>query len=244
MSQTTQVDPPITARRALTRERLMTAARAVFAERGIPGASVEEICEAAGFTRGAFYSNFPDKAALVLAMIRHRVETQYAAAERAVATMKAAGEQTPEELLAIALTAFERFGSEEPRETVLADRELLLQAARDADLREPYLAFMNDCMEQIAGPGPGCDRSRWPPARRAGGTCRPRAGRHPRPSPGPRPAGRHRDRPDRCLQFPGLGDHPPRLSSLPRPLPTPQPSPPLRTRRLVKSSASDVLLSF
>jgi AcrR family transcriptional regulator len=151
VSQTTQVDPPITARRALTRERLMTAARAVFAERGIPGASVEEICEAAGFTRGAFYSNFPDKAALVLAMIRHRVETQYAAAERAVATMKAAGEQTPEELLAIALTAFERFGSEEPRETVLADRELLLQAARDADLREPYLAFMNDCMEQIAG---------------------------------------------------------------------------------------------
>jgi len=151
VSQTTSTHPPITARRAQTRDRLMTAARAVFAERGIPGASVEEICEAAGFTRGAFYSNFPDKSALVLGMIRQRVQAQYAAAERAVATMKAAGELTPEELLAIALTAFEKFGSEEPRETVLADRELLLQAARDADLRAPYLAFMNDCMEQIAG---------------------------------------------------------------------------------------------
>ena len=151
MSQTTQVDPPISARRAQTRERLMTAARVVFAERGIPGASVEEICEAAGFTRGAFYSNFPDKGALVLAMLQHRVATQYAAAERAVATMKAAGALTPEELLAIALTAFDRFGSEEPRETLLADRELLLHAARDAELRGPYLAFMNDCLLQIAG---------------------------------------------------------------------------------------------
>jgi AcrR family transcriptional regulator len=151
VSQTTQVDPPITARRALTRERLMTAARAVFAERGIPGASVEEICEAAGFTRGAFYSNFPDKAALVLAMIRHRVETQYAAAERAVATMKAAGDRGPEELLAIALTAFELSGSEEPHDTLLADRELLLHAAREPALRGPYLAFVNDCFAQIAG---------------------------------------------------------------------------------------------
>lgn len=151
MSQTTPVEAPITARRAQTRDRLITAARVVFAERGIPGASVEEICEVAGFTRGAFYSNFADRSALVLAMIQLRVQKQYAAAERAVTTMKAAGELTPEELLAIALTTFEQFGGEEPRETVLADRELLLQAARDASLRGPYLQFMNDCLDQIAG---------------------------------------------------------------------------------------------
>lgn len=150
MSQTTPADPPITARRAQTRERLMVAARTVFAERGIPGASVEEICEAAGFTRGAFYSNFVDKSALVLAMIQQRIATQYAAAERAVATMKAAGGRAPEELLAIALTAFELSGGEEPRETLLADRELLLHAGREPELRVPYLAFVNDCMSQIA----------------------------------------------------------------------------------------------
>ena len=44
----TRVSP----RRANTRERLITAAMHVFAERGVNGASVEEICEAAGFTRG------------------------------------------------------------------------------------------------------------------------------------------------------------------------------------------------
>ncbi len=150
MSQTTEADPPITARRAQTRDRLMIAARAVFAERGIPGASVEEICEAAGFTRGAFYSNFADKSALALAMIEHRAATQYAAAQRAVDTMKAAGDRTPEQLLAIALSAFELSGSEEPRDTLLADRELLLYAARDPELRAPYLAFVNECMDQVA----------------------------------------------------------------------------------------------
>ena len=75
-------DPmPVTARRAQTQERLMAAAGRVFAERGIIGASVEEICEAAGFTRGAFYSNFADKDALVLALIRQSIKAQYAAAE-------------------------------------------------------------------------------------------------------------------------------------------------------------------
>ena len=50
----------VTARRAATRERLIDAAIDVFAEKGVLGASVEEICEDAGFTRGAFYSNFDD----------------------------------------------------------------------------------------------------------------------------------------------------------------------------------------
>jgi AcrR family transcriptional regulator len=151
VSHTTESGPAITARRAQTRERLMTASRVVFAERGISGASVEEICEAAGFTRGAFYSNFADKSALVLAMIETRITKQYAAAQRAVATMKAAGERSPEELLGIALSAFEQSDSEEPRETLLADRELLLHAGRDPDLRGPYLAFVHDNLQQIAG---------------------------------------------------------------------------------------------
>ena len=76
---------PVTARRAQTRERLMAAAASVFAERGIIGASVEEICEAAGFTRGAFYSNFADKDELVLALIQQSIGAQFAAAEQAIA---------------------------------------------------------------------------------------------------------------------------------------------------------------
>jgi AcrR family transcriptional regulator len=48
-------------RREATRQRILDAAREEFAERGVIGGSVEEICERAGFTRGAFYSNFTDK---------------------------------------------------------------------------------------------------------------------------------------------------------------------------------------
>ncbi|GAA3631254.1 hypothetical protein GCM10022223_56600 [Kineosporia mesophila] len=60
---TEQPTPPtrITPRRAATRQRLLAAASAVIAERGVNGASVESICEEAGFTRGAFYSNFATK---------------------------------------------------------------------------------------------------------------------------------------------------------------------------------------
>ncbi|WP_232784596.1 TetR/AcrR family transcriptional regulator [Mycobacteroides chelonae] len=46
----------------------MEAALDVFAERGFYGASIENICEKAGFTRGAFYSNFSTKEELFFAL--------------------------------------------------------------------------------------------------------------------------------------------------------------------------------
>lgn len=57
-------------KRANTRAALLAAARQVMAESGITGASVEKICEAAGFTRGAFYSNFEDMNKLVEQLIQ------------------------------------------------------------------------------------------------------------------------------------------------------------------------------
>ncbi|MGW6281994.1 TetR/AcrR family transcriptional regulator [Kribbella sp. NPDC055071] len=57
-------------RRSATRARLLDGALEVFAERGFHGASVEDICERAGFTRGAFYSNFGSKDELVLALFQ------------------------------------------------------------------------------------------------------------------------------------------------------------------------------
>src|SRR5690554_525741 len=57
---------PVTKRRENTRTRLLDAAAEVFAEFGLEGASVEAICERAGFTRGAFYSNFESKDELFL----------------------------------------------------------------------------------------------------------------------------------------------------------------------------------
>jgi AcrR family transcriptional regulator len=52
---------------------LFEAAARVFEEQGIGGASIEAIAAAAGFTRGAFYSNFKSKDELIIAMLEDHV---------------------------------------------------------------------------------------------------------------------------------------------------------------------------
>jgi AcrR family transcriptional regulator len=56
--------------RELTQQRLLDAAQKVFAKKGLDGASVEDIAAAAGYTRGAFYSNFASKNDLFIEMLR------------------------------------------------------------------------------------------------------------------------------------------------------------------------------
>src|ERR1700758_2580711 len=56
-----------------TRDKLFEAAARVFEEQGIGSASIEAIAAAAGFTRGAFYSNFKSKDELIIAMIEDHV---------------------------------------------------------------------------------------------------------------------------------------------------------------------------
>ncbi|MFJ9176681.1 TetR/AcrR family transcriptional regulator [Streptomyces sp. NPDC102360] len=63
---------PVTKRRARTRQRLLDAALDVFAEEGFGRSTVEQVCERAGFTRGAFYSNFSSLDELFLALWEER----------------------------------------------------------------------------------------------------------------------------------------------------------------------------
>ncbi|WP_280232971.1 TetR/AcrR family transcriptional regulator [Nocardia cyriacigeorgica] len=62
----------VTRRRAATRGRLLEAAYEVFASTGFGRSTVEQVCEAAGFTRGAFYSNFDSLDELFLTMWEQR----------------------------------------------------------------------------------------------------------------------------------------------------------------------------
>jgi AcrR family transcriptional regulator len=72
--------------KANTRERLLAAARSVFARAGFHGASVEEIASEAGFSTGALYSNFEGKEDLFLVLMEREIEEharEIAAAVRA-----------------------------------------------------------------------------------------------------------------------------------------------------------------
>jgi AcrR family transcriptional regulator len=55
-------------RRQLTQDALIAAAAEVFTEKGFHAASLDEIAERAGFTRGAIYSNFGSKDELLFAV--------------------------------------------------------------------------------------------------------------------------------------------------------------------------------
>lgn len=55
--------------RAITRERLLASATTLFGRDGYAATSVERIAEAAGYSKGAVYSNFASKEAIFLAVL-------------------------------------------------------------------------------------------------------------------------------------------------------------------------------
>jgi AcrR family transcriptional regulator len=56
--------------REQTQQRLLAAAQSVIARKGLAATSVEDIAAAAGYTRGAFYSNFSSKGDLFIELLR------------------------------------------------------------------------------------------------------------------------------------------------------------------------------
>ena len=62
----------VTKRRAETRARLLEAAFGVFAAKGFGQTRIDDVCAAAGYTRGAFYSNFTSLDELFFALYDER----------------------------------------------------------------------------------------------------------------------------------------------------------------------------
>ena len=56
--------------RERTAQRLLAAARKLIAKRGLSDTTLDEIAEEAGYTRGAFYSNFSSKGDLFIELLR------------------------------------------------------------------------------------------------------------------------------------------------------------------------------
>jgi AcrR family transcriptional regulator len=72
-------------RRARTRELLMKSGREVFAKNGYAGSSVDLIAENAGYSKGAFYSNWDGKEELFLALLEQHRDAEVAALEGSLA---------------------------------------------------------------------------------------------------------------------------------------------------------------
>src|SRR5437868_7613316 len=116
-----------------TREKLFEAAARVFEEQGIGAASIEEIAAAAGFTRGAFYSNFKSKDELVIAMLEEHVEQSIRRMHELLAR-----HQNLDEFIE-ALRTMDRSKQDPLGRSPLLHMEMILFVAR-AEKRRPELA--------------------------------------------------------------------------------------------------------
>lgn len=132
-------------RRELTRTALLDAAAAVFARRGFSAASLDEIAETAGYTRGAIAFNFGSKEDLFLAVIERHNEALLAAYAQ---VLERPPDDTEPDLEAIA-GVWKQFEAGDT-DTLLLVLELRLYALRNPDATEKIAAFERR-MEEAVG---------------------------------------------------------------------------------------------
>ena len=95
-----------------TRGALVRAASKLFCRRGLEGTSVDEVAEAAGYTKGAFYANFKSKEELFLVMLDEKFSAELERLDRTLA-----GGDDPNREARLAAAEFIHFasGDEWPR---------------------------------------------------------------------------------------------------------------------------------
>ncbi|OAF18043.1 TetR/AcrR family transcriptional regulator [Bradyrhizobium neotropicale] len=116
-----------------TRDKLFEAAARVFEQEGIGSASIEAIAAAAGFTRGAFYSNFKSKDELIIAMLEDHVEQSIRR------NLDILAEHTDLDDFIAALKSMDRSRQDPLGRSPLLHMEMILYVAR-AEKRRPELA--------------------------------------------------------------------------------------------------------
>src|SRR5207253_9506971 len=133
-------------RRKRTREALLDAAAAVFARRGFHGASLDEIAETAGYTRGAIYRHFADKEVLLHAVCVRYNERSFAEFD------EVPGANVPFAAFSDAgdVTEHWRAMVERDAEFRIVGLEFLLHAMRNPHVRERALEFFRANKQQLA----------------------------------------------------------------------------------------------
>lgn len=130
-------------RRAQTRQRLLDAAQSIFLTKGFVAASVEDIAESAGYTRGAFYSNFGSKSELFLKLLK-RDHDNVMRDMRAIFEAGETRQQMEDSVLRYYSTHFRE------NECFLLWMEAKLQAARDPAFRVGFTACLRELREATA----------------------------------------------------------------------------------------------
>ena len=129
-------------RREQTRTALLDAATEIFAKRGFAGASLDEIADAAGYTRGAIAFNFGTKEDLFLAVVERHND---ALTEAYAKVLAGQGRDTPLEDIAAVWQEMEAGDVE----TLLLMLELRLFALRNPAAREKIAAYERRTEETI-----------------------------------------------------------------------------------------------
>jgi AcrR family transcriptional regulator len=127
-----------------TRARLLDSAAQLFARGGYEGASVDLIAESAGYSKGAFYSNFGSKEAIFLELLDAHKRREI----DALAQLLAQDISAPELLSQIRNSETERgndfdFG--------LLSAEFQLQACRDKEFAKTYAKLHRTHRDTMAG---------------------------------------------------------------------------------------------
>jgi AcrR family transcriptional regulator len=125
------------------RERLLAAARRIFVAKGFDAATLDQIAEEAGLSKGAVYSQFESKADVFLTLLERRIS------ERAERQRKLAEALRGLEDLDQLFAAVARISSAEPAWTLLVI-EFRVVAARDRKLNRRYAALHRRAIEGVA----------------------------------------------------------------------------------------------
>ena len=131
-------------KQAKTRSSLMKSAAKVFCRHGMERASIDQVAEEAGYTKGAFYANFKNKEELFLAMLDERFAERIEEIERVIAGEGTAAEKA-------------RRAGDDFTQMIVADLEwqrlffeFSAYAARNEDFRQELVTRYRTMRDRIA----------------------------------------------------------------------------------------------
>jgi AcrR family transcriptional regulator len=136
------------AKRERTRTELITAARRVFGRRGYHEATLDEVVEESGLSKGALYYNFESKADLFLALLEERIDERIGKLDGLIQDGPEGTRRSRGEIQAASVDFVRTL--RQSREWRLLFLEFTAHAARDRHFRTEFAARATRMREALA----------------------------------------------------------------------------------------------